>query len=84
MKNKIKFTEGHMIKLIYNILLSVAFLHEANVMHRDLKPANILINDRCDAKICDFGFSRTVPQQNMGYKGFNTLNIRENFFCKHG
>lgn len=43
LKHKIDFTENHLIKLVYNILCCLAFLHMCNVMHRDLKPANILI-----------------------------------------
>jgi len=61
LKSKIKFTETHLIKTVYHTLCAMAFLHEANVIHRDLKPANILISPNCDVKVCDFGFSRTIP-----------------------
>ena len=60
LKTDIEFTESHLIKVVYNILCSIAFLHEANVIHRDIKPANILINTECDVKITDFGLSRTM------------------------
>jgi len=33
-------------------------MHESNVIHRDLKPSNLLLNKKCDLKICDFGLSR--------------------------
>ena len=59
LRTSIHFTEGHLIKVTYNSLCALAFLHEANVMHRDLKPANLLINADCDVKITDFGLSRT-------------------------
>jgi len=80
---KMKFTETHLIKLAYNSLLSIAFLHEANVMHRDLKPANMLINETFNVKICDFGLSRTVPDINMGLSGFNSMCLREEFLRQH-
>ena len=51
-------------------------MHEANVMHRDLKSANILITSDCNAKICDFGLSRSVPQTVMDQRGFNSMHIR--------
>lgn len=37
-------TEERAITLVYNILLSLRFIHSAGVVHRDLKPANILVN----------------------------------------
>ena len=61
LKFKIPFSEKHLIKVAYNALCALTFLHEANVMHRDLKCANILITSECDAKICDFGLSRSLP-----------------------
>lgn len=67
LKHKINFNELHMLKLIYNILCSLCFLHSLNVMHRDLKSANILLTADCNAKICDFGMSRSIPQPCMDY-----------------
>jgi len=61
LKCKIDFNETHLVKIIYHSLCSLAFLHEANVMHRDLKSSNILITADCNAKICDFGLSRSIP-----------------------
>ena len=44
LKNRIDFSEHHLLKLIYNALMSVCFIHQANIMHRDIKPANILLS----------------------------------------
>ncbi|KAI3455027.1 hypothetical protein Pfo_011690, partial [Paulownia fortunei] len=44
--------------LMKQLLEGVKFLHENGVMHRDLKPSNILMNDKGQLKICDFGLSR--------------------------
>ena len=51
-----------MVKIAYHALCAIAFLHEANVIHRDIKPANILISPNCNAKLCDFGLSRSVAK----------------------
>lgn len=49
------------------------YLHSAGVIHRDLKPSDILINERCDIKICDFG----LPKANfMTLRGTVPLRYR--------
>jgi len=58
-----KMTEKHLIKLLYSLLCSLQFLQSANIMHRDIKPANLLVNHDSTISLCDFGFSRTVPEQ---------------------
>jgi|TARA_B110001450_G_C17447478_1_gene410595 mitogen-activated protein kinase 1/3 len=63
LKHKIDFTEHHLLKIVYNSLCAMAFLHLSNVIHRDVKPANILISSDCNVKLCDFGLSRTLPQK---------------------
>jgi len=57
----IEFNEDHVLIITYNILCAINYIHSAGIMHRDIKPANILIDDNCQIKICDFGFSRTKP-----------------------
>ena len=52
--------EYNLVKVVYNSLCSLAFIHESNIMHRDIKPSNILIDSRYNVKITDLGFSRTI------------------------
>jgi mitogen-activated protein kinase 1/3 len=46
--------------LLYNLLVGLKYLHSAGIYHRDLKPANCLVNQDCSVKICDFGLSRAI------------------------
>ena len=50
----------HIQTIIYNLLCSIKYLHESNVLHRDLKPANVLINEDCTVKLCDYGLARSI------------------------
>ena len=61
LKHHLPFTDMHLVKLTYNTLCCINFLHEANVLHRDIKSANILINSDCSVKLCDFGLARSLP-----------------------
>ena len=58
-----RLSEDHVVTILYNILCSLNYLHGSNIMHRDLKPSNILINHDCEVKICDFGLSRSIPNE---------------------
>lgn len=32
-------------------------------MHRDLKPSNLLSTEKCEVKMCDFGLSRVIEEE---------------------
>jgi cyclin-dependent kinase-like len=48
--------------LIYQLLKGLAYLHSLNIVHRDIKPENLLIGDKKELKICDFGFARLLKK----------------------
>ena len=63
--------------ILYNTLCALKYLHSANIVHRDLKPQNILIGNMCEAVICDFGLSRTLPKSHQGKHNGQTYKVRK-------
>ncbi|MCJ1243123.1 negative regulator of the PHO system [Trapelia coarctata] len=43
---------------MFQLLQGIAFCHENRVLHRDLKPQNLLINNKGQLKLADFGLAR--------------------------
>ena len=54
-------TEESALRLFRTLCSSVHKLHVAGVAHRDLKPHNVLLSDRGDPCVMDFGSSCEIP-----------------------
>ena len=55
-----RMPEDVMLELIVGILLGVHYIHQNGIVHLDLKPQNILIDDKGNPKITDFGIAKTL------------------------
>ncbi|CAM8879519.1 unnamed protein product [Rhodiola kirilowii] len=52
------YSQSEVKCLMIQLLEGVKYLHDNWVLHRDLKTSNLLLNNRGELKICDFGLSR--------------------------
>ncbi|KAK4395539.1 Mitogen-activated protein kinase kinase [Sesamum angolense] len=49
-------------KICHQVLSGLEYLHAHKIIHRDLKPSNILVNQKMEVKISDFGVSKIMQR----------------------
>ncbi|OAC98080.1 hypothetical protein MUCCIDRAFT_150210 [Mucor lusitanicus CBS 277.49] len=61
------FLQSEIKTLMIQLLSAVALMHDNWVIHRDLKTSNLLLNNRGEIKVADFGLARKYgsPMGNM-------------------
>lgn len=72
-KHKLKqqlIPEEAVMELFVGMLLGLQYIHQNEIVHRDLKPQNILLDKKGNAKISDFGISKTLANAQ-----YSTTNI---------
>ena len=56
-----RMDESEGIRVFKQVLDGIRFCHQQNIVHRDIKMENVLLDDRLNVKIIDFGFSTWSP-----------------------
>ncbi|KAJ1679283.1 hypothetical protein EV182_002368 [Spiromyces aspiralis] len=62
-----QFLQSEVKTIMLQLLSAVAYLHDNWIVHRDLKTSNLLMNNRGEIKVADFGLARKYgsPLRNM-------------------
>ena len=68
-----KFNDYILVAIIYEIVSTMKYVHENNIMHRDVKVSNILIDSFNHVKIIDFSISRRMDLDSSLTRGVGTL-----------
>lgn len=62
-KGRLPETEAK--RIFGQLCLGVGYIHRQGVVHRDLKLENVLLDERCNVKVADFGFGREFEQRRL-------------------
>jgi serine/threonine protein kinase/tetratricopeptide (TPR) repeat protein len=68
-KRKEKLSGEETIAIAKQVSEGLTAAHELGVIHRDLKPQNIMIDDKGNAKVMDFGIARSVEAAGVTQTG---------------
>jgi serine/threonine protein kinase len=72
LKDKIKsglLARDDAVNIISQVASGVQEAHEKDIVHRDIKPANIMLTEKGQAKIVDFGIAKLVRQVRLTRTG---------------
>ena len=57
---------SQLIDMIAQVADGMAYLESHNFIHRDLRAANILVGDKLEVKVADFGLARAIEEPTAG------------------
>lgn len=69
----------HALALVFQVLMGLGAIHGAGLVHRDTKLTNVLIDERGNPRVSDFGIAHhpkgtvgfeTIPGQTLGTPGY--------------
>lgn len=62
-ENGLRMNEREMALVTRQTLAALAYLHARHCIHRDVKSDNVLLNERGDVKLADFGYAAQLNRQ---------------------
>jgi len=57
---QVTLSEKRARRIMKQVLLAVEYCHSKGIVHRDIKPENILLDEKFNVKLTDFGFAKVL------------------------
>ncbi|MGH9384604.1 MAG: protein kinase domain-containing protein [Vicinamibacterales bacterium] len=77
LKREGKLAVPRALRIARGIVSGLVSAHQAGVVHRDLKPANIMVGDKDEPTIMDFGIARSAGRDAPGATPVANLDARD-------
>lgn len=55
--------QSQVLEIIYNTCYALDYIHDKGYIHLDIKPSNIMLTQRSEVKLMDFGISRFLKEE---------------------
>ena len=55
--HKRQLSEMEIKHYCFELLLAIEYLHKRNIIHRDIKLSNVLLSEKMEVRLCDFGLA---------------------------
>ena len=62
LNKNIQFKENEIKFFISNLIISLKYLHQNNILHRDIKPENLIFDEKGYLNLADFGISKKIKK----------------------
>ena len=84
-KEKKLFSLEEFLLMFDQICEPLEWAHKKGLVHRDLKPMNILLGDKGQIAICDWGIAKIIDGDDAGSPGSTSrINLQNNFVTAAG
>ena len=75
------FSEKHAKVIFKKIVEAIKYCHDRNICHLDIKPGNIMLDNKFEPVIIDFGFATEIRDQNKNIKKLDKFYGTKQYKC---